>query len=811
MPGALERLVQGYTAAGDPDRALPYARRWVALDPLQEPARRRLMLLYAWTGRRAQALQQYRECVQVLDAELGVAPLDETTRLYEAIKENRPPPPPSALPERTPPLAPGAPATPPGPGAPLPLVGRAAEWATLAASYAGIGASGRVLVLAGEAGIGKTRLADELLAHVRAAGAATVAARCYEGEGSLPYALVGSLLRAALAQPAARARLEALPPPVLAEAGRLLPDLAAPQAGRPAPPPLDSLGAQTRFFEGLRQVLQAATAGPRPGILLCDDLQWIDPASLDLLTYLVRRLDAWPVALLLTWRPDDSAAVRRLTDLLSASRRTGPVTLLTLGRLDPAAVEALVRAATGPRPPGRPDLVARLYEETEGLPFFLVEYLAALSAGEGSPDWGLPGGVRDLLRSRLAHVDATAQQLLSTAAVIGRSFDFDTVRAASGRSEDEAVRALEALLANGLVVEMPDGGAGDLTYDFAHEKLRVLVYEETSLARRRLLHRRVAEALAERARHARDGGALAAQIAYHHQMAGNDAQAAEFYRQAGEHARRLYANAAALDHFRLALALGHPDAAALDEAIGDLQTLLGEYGAALASYETAAARGTPAALARLEHKLGTVYQRRGEWDRAESHLSAALAELEAAGAAPGEQARLYADWSLLTHQRAGRAAADVAEAQARRALALAEQAADTHALAQAYNILGILASAAGDPARAQAHLERSLALAEALGDPAIRAAALNNLALACAAAGDPARAIALAESALTLCIAQGDRHREAALHSNLADLLHEAGDSAAAMTHLKQAVVIYAEIGVEAGDVQPAVWRLAEW
>src|SRR5881397_3874910 len=238
--------------------------------------------------------------------------------------------------------------------------------------------------------------------------------------------------------------------------------------------------------------------------------------------------------------------------------------------------------------------------------------------------WSLPGGVRDLLHSRLMNVSETGCQLLNTAAVIGRSFDFDTLREASGRSDDETVTALEDLIAQGLVEEVQrHAGEHNLTYDFSHEKLRSFVYEETSLARRRLLHRRVAEVLVNHTRGHREG-ALAGQIAYHYRRADNEQAAAEYYKLAGEQARTLYAHSEALAHLRMALTLGHPDSTALYEAIGDLHTYLGEYNAALKSYETAAALCEPAALATVEHKLGTVYQRRGEWEQSESHFESAL-------------------------------------------------------------------------------------------------------------------------------------------------------------------------------------------
>jgi tetratricopeptide (TPR) repeat protein len=290
-------------------------------------------------------------------------------------------------------------------------------------------------------------------------------------------------------------------------------------------------------------------------------------------------------------------------------------------------------------------------------------------------------------------------------------------------------------------------------------------------------------------------------------MAGQEDAAAEYYRQAGDHARTLYANAEALAHLNTALALGHPEAAALHEAIGDLQTLTGEYGAALDSYETAAALSEGVALAGVEHKLGIVHGRRGEWERAESHLEEALASYGEESSA-GPRARVNADWSLTVYHYG-----DLARAitLATRAFQLAEGAGDIRAEAQAHNMLGILAARRGDLAEAESNLGKSLHLGEKLGDPAAQVAALNNLSLAFAASGDVARAQELAEKALSLSAAQGDRPREAAIHSNLADLLHAAGRSNEAMLHLKQAVAIYAEIGVEAGDVQPAVWRLTEW
>ena len=239
-----------------------------------------------------------------------------------------------------------------------------------------------------------------------------------------------------------------------------------------------------------------------------------------------------------------------------------------------------------------------------------------------------------------------------------------------------------------------------------------------------------------------------------------------------------------------------PVAGSVHETVGDLYTLHGDYGKAVASYESAAAATSGAARAGIEHKIANVHHRRGEWEEAERHYRAALRDAES----PALRARVSADWSLAAH-RDGRAAQ--ATRLAREALSLAERAKDDRALAQAHNILGILT-------RDTKQFERALTLAERIGDTDIRVAALNNLALACGRAGDLERAIALTETALSTCREIGDRHREAALRNNLADLLRAAGRKGDAMRELKRAVTLFAEIG-EPGAMEPEIWKLVQW
>jgi tetratricopeptide (TPR) repeat protein len=301
------------------------------------------------------------------------------------------------------------------------------------------------------------------------------------------------------------------------------------------------------------------------------------------------------------------------------------------------------------------------------------------------------------------------------------------------------------------------------------------------------------------------GDAAAAEVARHLRLAGRDTEAAAAYRRAAEYARSLFANAEALEHLRSALAVGDPEPASLHAAIGELQTLQGEYGAALASYETAAAHAAPADVGAIEHRLGQVRHRRGEWALATAHFEAALAGTPDDDLA--RRARICADLSLSAHDGGDpERAAELAEG----ARALAEEAEDPRALGQAHNLLGALATSGGAAADALQHLGRSLELAEATGDPGARVAALNNLALAHRARGELEPALELTQAALKLCAAQGDRHREAALHNNLADLLHAAGRHEDAMAQLKRAVAIFAEVGAE-GEPQPEVWKLARW
>jgi predicted ATPase len=759
------------------------------------------MRLYAQSGQRNAALRQYRECVRILEAELAVAPLQETTSLYESIRENRLGEEPKGAA-----FAPAsAEARSPETSIVHPFVGRVKEWQVLS-RLLGARETCQWIVIEGEAGIGKTRLAEEFTQRAARMGACTITARCYEGEADLAYGAYIQALRTALGSDRQISKLSSLPLHFQQEVSRILPELTVLGVESPPPTPLDSPGAQVRFFESLSQaVLAILNEGDTPGILFIDDAQWLDKASVELTIYLARRLHEHCLTLLLTWRTEDVDESHPLRRVLGEALRKGQGAHLKLSRLDHDAVREWVRAET--KQYG--ELSERIFRESEGLPFFVVEYLGALSdAGrmDSFSEWSLPRGMRDLIHSRVAMLSETDKQVLTCAAVIGRSFDLDTLHKASGRNEEETVDALEHLLARGLIRETPSAGSPQPQYDFAHDKVRAVVYDEASLARRRLLHGRVAEALAQRTRTLPAKAQIASLVAHHYQLAGQETLAAEYFERAGLYARELFANTEAIAGYRAALAIGHPEPARLHEALGDLLTLNADYDAALKSYENAAALLKASNLAWLEHKLGNVHARRGDWELAELHYQTARNGL--GDSALTELARLEADRSFAAHARGDDAQALLFGGQA---LEFAQNAKDSRALAQAQNLMGILARRAGDDKQACEFLEASLKTANELNDPSIKTAALNNLALVYREEGDLTRARELTETALSLCAALGDRHREAALRSNLSDLLYAMGDQEKAMEQLKSAVVIFAEIGHKSEELQPEIWKLVEW
>ena len=387
-------------------------------------------------------------------------------------------------------------------------------------------------------------------------------------------------------------------------------------------------------------------------------------------------------------------------------------------------------------------------------------------------------------------VSEVAGQVVAAAAVLGRPFDPDLIRAVSGRSDEETVTALEELTRRGLLAES--------------DARRARVPARAGATRRVRADERGPAAAPARPRRRRARPA----------QRRRDRPAPPARRPRRRSGRRLPARrrARARPLRERRGARGVPRGArARATTIRPRSTR--RSGISRRSPASTAARSTatrppprspaPERLGAVEHRIGLLHERRGEWELAEHSFEDALRT----DPPPALAARIVADRSLNAHRRRRD---DEAESLAQDALALAEQAADSRALAQAHNILGVLASGRGDHAEARAQLEQSLALATADDDPVARAAALNNLALALRAEGELDRALELTEEALALCVAVGDRHREAALENNAADLLQALGRTDEAMERLKSAVATFAEIGEDAA-AEPEIWKLVEW
>ncbi|MFQ6102175.1 MAG: ABC transporter substrate-binding protein [Anaerolineae bacterium] len=547
----LERLSRHLEGQLDYGGAIGCAQRLLRHAPLHEAAYQRLMRLYALNGDRAGALRAYHTCTTVLQRELGAEPSPAIREAYERLLkvEASPIPPSTTL------------------FALSPLVGRDQEWAQLQAAWQAA-ARGRphLVSVTGEAGIGKTRLAEELIEWARRQGIATARTRSYAAEGGLAYAPVAAWLRT----DPLRVALPALGDVWLTEVARLLPELLAERSGLTPPGPLTESWQRQRLFEALAR---ATLASSQPLLLVIDDLQWCDRETLEWLHYLLRFDRRARLLIVGTYRPEETGPDHPLTSLLLALRRSRRLTEIELGPLDETETASLAAHVAGRELP--PALAAQLYRETEGNPLFVVETVRAV-AGDWRLEIGdqrvvtntqssisnlqsLPPGVQAVIEARLAQLSPSARKLADLAATIGREFTFEALAKAGDWGEDALVRGLDELWQRRVVREQ-----GMYAYDFSHDKIRQVIYEGLSRQRRAHLHRKVALALEELYQE-RSGeivakspvsaqSPVAAQLADHYAKAGEGVQAVEYLLQAGDRARGLYAHQEAIDHYQRALA-----------------------------------------------------------------------------------------------------------------------------------------------------------------------------------------------------------------------------------------------------------------
>jgi predicted ATPase len=447
------------------------------------------------------------------------------------------------------------------------LVGRGRELATLAAHlHAVTDGHGRLVLVSGEPGIGKSRLLAELGARARAAGWVVLGGAAYDAEGMPPYLPLLEALQA---------YVRACPPEKLtdllgagaAEVARLAPEVRARLPHVPAAAPAATAEERFRLFEAVTDFLLAIARAPdRAGLVLClDDLHWADEATLLLVEHLVRRLAEAPLLVVVAYRDTETPAGRPFARTLERLRRPheAPVELLTLTRLPSAAVAALLQRLSGREPP--PSLVDVIIGETEGNPFFVGEvYRYLVEAGRLLDETGawrtdvrvgdvdVPQTVRLAIAGRLGRVSLECRRLLGVAAVIGRTFPWDLVRVAAGGDEEALLDALDEAMGASLLEPGEANAEGHMR--FAHELIRQTLLAEMNPPRRQRLHARVATAIEQV--YAADLTPHLAALAGHYQMAGAAADPATVLdrtSRAAEAAAAVFAWEEAEDHWQAAL------------------------------------------------------------------------------------------------------------------------------------------------------------------------------------------------------------------------------------------------------------------
>jgi tetratricopeptide (TPR) repeat protein/transcriptional regulator with XRE-family HTH domain len=642
-----------------------------------------------------------------------------------------------------------------------PFVGRRNEYGLLIGLVARLTAgTGYTVLIEGEPGIGKSRLLREVARYAHALDLPTLATNCYEIERAMPYQPVIDLVTRALDRVSAAA-MRALSPVSLAELAALVPEISErfpdlPQLSNDFP-----AARQARLSRAVDQLLDASRGG-RPFVLMVDDIQWADDASAQVLHYLARHAAQRPMLVIYACRDEAVDSDERLAELLESLRRDSNAQRMPLARLAYADTESLVAALADPKL-DTPGLAERLHRETEGNPFFLMSILQSLIEGGtqlGPRENGAPGLLPDALRAavrvRVAHVPKAIRPLLETAAVLGRRFDFDTLLDVTHEPEAQLFDAVEALVKRRLLREEPEGGV----YDFSHDKLREVVYRDIGGARRRMLHRAVAEALEDRgevATHERD-----AQLAEHYERARVWSKALHYLILAAERSQKLFAMRDALHWLDRAVALAelHPDSLdaqqslALYEQRGAARAQAGQTQGAVADMrrviDVLRAGGERAKTRDALIQLGMAYRRADQYDEATACLTEALAESRAMNDERHAADTLYhlgtVAWSTGQNDRA------IGFHQ--QAVDICERTGFTDLVAvQAWHGRGEAHFANAEPAAAIACYTRSLELARSIGDRSYESENLMMIGHACVGTkglGDYPRATSHFEAALDI-------------------------------------------------------------
>jgi class 3 adenylate cyclase len=411
---------------------------------------------------------------------------------------------------------------------------------------------GRLMMLVGEPGIGKTRTSEEFATYARLRNVQVLWGRCYEGEGAPAYWPWVQIIRSYAHEKEPKELMSEMGPGA-ADIAQVVSEVKERLPGLPAPPQLEPEQARFRLFDSITTFLKNASQGA-PLMVVLDDIHWADKPSLLLLQFLARELRGSRLLVLGTYRDVELRRQHPLAQTLGELNRENLSARVLLRGLTEADVRRFVEVTAGTSPPDT--LVAAVYRETEGNPFFVNEIVRLLVAdgrlekAEGVTEWSvtIPQSVREVVGRRLDHLSEECNRVLTIGAVIGREFGLRLLEKVSEVKGDRLLEALEEAMGARVIAELPRSVD---QYWFSHALIRETLYEELSTTRRIRLHRQIGEALEEL-----DAEGNLPQLAYHFAEAapgGDIEKAVEYARRAGEKALGQYAWEDAVVQFERAL------------------------------------------------------------------------------------------------------------------------------------------------------------------------------------------------------------------------------------------------------------------